>query len=118
MKELHNKKLDTYARQLRKNMTEEERKLWYCFLKGLPVTIKRQKVLGNCIVDFYCASASIVIEIDGWQHYEDEGREKDKIRDLNLLKNGIKVLRYSNYDINKNFDVVCEDIYNNIFLCK
>ena len=96
-------------------MTPEERHLWYDFLKTLPITIKRQKVIGNYIVDFYCASAKIIIELDGSQHYEDKGIQKDTKRDLFLKNNGYLVLRYSNLEINSNFNSVCEDIYQHIF---
>ena len=95
-------------------MTKEERHLWYDFLKTLPVTINRQKVIGNYIVDFYIASSKTVIELDGSQHYEDVGMENDKKRDAFLNDLGIKVLRYSNLDINQRFKSVCEDILNNI----
>ena len=91
-------------------MTEEERKLWYCFLQKLPITIRRQKMLGQYIADFYCAAAKLVIEIDGSQHYEDYGTESDKKRDSFLQEQGITVLRYSNIQINQEFDSVCQDI--------
>ncbi|WP_036978037.1 endonuclease domain-containing protein [Pseudobutyrivibrio sp. MD2005] len=107
-------KLKQYSRSLRKDMTKEERHLWYDFLKSYPVTIKRQKVFDKYIVDFYCPSAKIVIELDGNQHYEAEGHSADLVRDKYLSDLGIKILRYSNYDINNNFIVVCEDIDNNI----
>lgn len=96
-------------------MTKEERHLWYDYLQQLPVTIKRQKIIGNYIADFYCASANIVIELDGSQHYEKEGREKDIERDRYFNSLGIKVLRYPNADISNNFQGVCQDIYNHIF---
>ena len=95
-------------------MTKEERKLWYDCLKKLPVSVNRQKVFGKYILDFYCASVKTAIELDGSQHYENEGREKDMLRDAYLKKNGITVLRYSNRDVNVNFDVVCEDIYRHL----
>lgn len=103
------------ARELRKSMTKEEKHLWFDFLKKLPVTIKRQKIIGNYIADFYCAEAKLVIELDGSQHYEKDGREKDIERDSYLNSLGIKVLRYPNVEIAYNFDGVCQDIYNNIF---
>ena len=65
-----NKELNTAAKELRRNMTKEEKRLWYDFLKSYPIQFNRQKVIGNYIVDFYCKSANIVIEIDGAQHYE------------------------------------------------
>ena len=91
-------------------MTKEERHLWYDFLKTLPVTIHRQKVIGDYIVDFYCASAKIVIELDGSQHYSPEGIASDKSRDEYLAGLGIDVLRYANSDVNNNFEGVCEHI--------
>ena len=96
-------------------MTKEERHLWYDFLKTLPITVHRQKVIGNYIADFYCAEAGIVIELDGSGHYQKETVIRDKDKELYLHSLGIKVLRYSNYDILKNFDGVCKDIYSNIF---
>ena len=98
------------SRMLRKNMTPEEKQLWYQVLKPLPVTFKRQKVFGNYIVDFYCASKNTVIEIDGSQHFEKIGKAEDEVRDKYLNRLGLKVLRYSNYEINTAFDSVCEDI--------
>ena len=91
MKKTKNHNLTTLSRELRKNMTEEERKLWYLFLKKLPQTVHKQKVIGNYIVDFYCAVAKIVIEIDGSQHYEEDALIKDKQRDEFLESHGIKV---------------------------
>lgn len=93
-------------------MTKEERHLWYDFLKELPVTIHRQKIIGRYIVDFYCASAGLVIELDGSQHYFDDGIESDKIRDSYLNSLGLTVLRYSNDDVNNSFESVCQDIFN------
>ena len=95
-------------------MTKEERHLWYDFLKKLPNTFNRQKVIGSYVVDFYCASAKIVIELDGSQHYTNEAQEKDNERDNYLNSLGIKVLRYSNYEFNKNFSGVCSDILSHI----
>ena len=95
-------------------MTKEEKHLWYDFLKKLPQTVNRQKVVGKYILDFYCASAKIAIELDGAQHYEKEGKEKDKERDCFLNEQGITVLRYTNIDINSNFDGVCADILKQI----
>ena len=110
MNDSNSKKLTPYAQKLRKEMTKEERHLWYDFLKQLPETFNRQKVIGRYIVDFYCASARIVIEIDGSQHYEQHGISADQERDRALTSLGLKVLRYSNRDVNQNFSGVCEDI--------
>lgn len=114
MNRQNNAKLTANAQSLRKNMTKEERHLWYDFLKTLPVTVNRQKVIGNYIVDFYCAAAKLVIELDGSQHYERSGMETDRKRDSDLYELGLTVLRYSNQDINKNFDGVCEDVLRHI----
>ena len=95
-------------------MTKEERHLWYDFLKGLPVMVHRQKVIGQYIVDFYIAEANLVIELDGSQHYEIDGKRKDQIRDDYLNSLGITVLRYSNADVNTRFDGVCVDIWKRL----
>ncbi len=110
----YNKQLVSNAQNLRKNMTPEEKHLWYDFLKRLPVTVNRQKNIGNYIVDFYIASKRVVIELDGSQHGTEENYESDKQRDYDLRRIGITVLRYPNIDINMNFDIVCNDILNKI----
>ena len=110
----HNAKLSSNARTLRKNMTKEERHLWYDFLKPLPVMVHRQKVIGNYIADFYIAEAQLVIELDGSQHYEPSGKQSDQIRDAYLKSIGLTVLRYSNSDISQRFREVCQDILNNL----
>ena len=103
------------AQKLRKNMTREESKLWTLFLKPLPVTVNRQKVIGGYIVDFYIASRRLVIELDGSQHYEADGIAEDRERDAYLQSQGIRVLRYANNDVNYRFQQVCDDIYRNVF---
>lgn len=115
MNKTNNPNLTKNAKILRKNMTKEERHLWYDFLKTLPITVNRQKVIGNYIVDFYIASSKLVIELDGSQHYEDKYKEADIIRDEYLNNLSITVLRYSNYDVNNNFEGVCRDILKHIF---
>ena len=114
MTDLYNSRLTSTAKRLRREMTKEERHLWYDFLKQLPVTVHRQKVLENFIVDFYVASCRIVIEIDGSQHYEEFHQQKDMQRDSILTQMGCTVLRYSNADINQRFQSVCCDIWNHI----
>ena len=108
----HNSEIVPFAKELRKNMTKEERHLWYDFLKTYPVRFLRQKVLGRYIADFYCAKANVVIELDGSQHYEDEGLVNDKKRTEYLEQYGIKVVRISNLDVLKNFEGVCMYIDN------
>ena len=98
------------ARKLRKNMTKEEKHLWYDFLKDYPVRFKKQKIIGNYIVDFYCANANLVIELDGSQHFEDKKINYDKTRTEFLEQFGLKVLRIPNIEINSNFNNVCEYI--------
>ena len=95
-------------------MTKEEKHLWYDFLKLLPLTVNRQKVIENYIVDFYIAEAEIIIELDGSQHYDEAGVEKDKIRDQHLKSMGFTILRYTNLDIQRQFKAVCADIENHI----
>ncbi len=114
MNHTSNSKLTGISKVLRKNMTKEEKHLWYDFLKQLPQTVNRQKVIGKYIVNFYCASAKIVIELDGSQHYTEEGKQNDHERDAYLHQLGITVLRYSNLDIHENFDSVCADILRKI----
>ncbi len=110
----YNKQLVSNAQNLRKNMTPEEKHLWYDFLKRLPINVNRQKNIGNYIVDFYIASKRVVIELDGSQHGMIENHEADIQRDYDLRRLGITVLRYQNIDINRNFDMVCNDILNKI----
>ena len=112
----YNKNLVQNARVLRKNMTKEEKHLWYDFLKKLPVNVRRQHNIENYIVDFYIAEKKIVIELDGVQHAEKEHEIKDKERDEALSRWGIIVLRYHNRDINNNFNAVTEDILNRLSL--
>ena len=110
MNELSNKKLTSNSKSLRKEMTKEEKHLWYDFLKKLPFEVKRQKVIRNYIVDFYIPKYKIVIELDGIQHYTDEHIENDMERDEFLRNKNMLVLRYPNTDINKRFEGVCADI--------
>ncbi|MBQ9785328.1 MAG: DUF559 domain-containing protein [Clostridia bacterium] len=112
----YNKKLVSNARTLRKRMTPEEKHLWYDFLKRLPVTVNRQKNIGNYIVDFFISSARIVIEIDGMQHGRPEQLLADQQRDSDFYQLGITVLRYKNHDIHDHFDAVCRDILNHLGL--
>ena len=112
----HNSNNVPNAQKLRKNMTPEEKMLWYQFLKRLPLTVNRQKSIGNYIADFYIHSHSLAIEIDGRQHKLPENRVADDERDQFFWAMGITVLRYSNQDINHNFSVVCEDILKHLDL--
>ena len=95
------------SRTLRKNMTPWERKLWHCFLKSYPIRFQRQKCIDHFIVDFFCAKARLIIELDGGGHYNEYGKEKDNIRKKKLENNGLKVIRFCNKDIDNNFNSVC-----------
>ena len=118
MNRTHNPRLTANARTLRKAMTEEERHLWYVFLKKLPVSFHRQKVIGNYIVDFYCSDLKLVIELDGSRHYDEEGKKSDAKRDEYLQGLGLTVKRYSNADVNERFASVCEDIHQYLLMNK
>jgi len=106
----HNTELTANARTLRKNLTKEERHLWYDFLKSYPIRFLRQKVIDNYIVDFYCHSARLIIELDGSQHYEENGLLKDKIRTERIEQRNLTVIRIPNNEVNKNFEGVCQYI--------
>ena len=110
MQRKYNKDIIPTAKMLRKNMTKEEKHLWYDFLRTCSVRFLRQKVLGKYIVDFYCAEAKLVIELDGSGHYTEKGKQHDEERTAFLEKYGLKVIRIPNTEINKNFQGVCEYI--------
>ena len=110
MQSKHNKQLVPFAKQLRKEMTKEERHLWYDFLRSYPVRFSRQKVLGKYIADFYSAEARLVIELDGSQHYEGDNIEKDAERTTFLKGYGLTIIRIPNNELNRNFRGVCEHI--------
>ena len=107
---MKNGKLTPNAQKLRKNMTKEERHLWYDFLRSYSVRFSRQKVLGKYIADFYSAEAKLVIELDGSQHYEDGNIQKDADRTAFLESYGLTVIRIPNNEVNRNFRGVCEYI--------
>ena len=107
MQSKHNKLLVPLAKKLRKEMTKEERHLWYDFLRSYPVRFSRQKVLGSYIADFYSAEAKLVIELDGSQHYDDRNSLKDAARTSFLEGYGLTVIRIPNNEISKNFSGVC-----------
>ena len=109
----YNRNLKDRARELRSNLTDAERLLW-SKIRGKKVKgcqFYRQKPLGNYIVDFYCPRACLVIEVDGSQHYQEEGKEKDRGRDDYLRSVGLRVLRYSDRDVLTRLDTVLEDIW-------
>ena len=114
MNENHNARLTSNAQKLRRTMTGEERHLWYDFLKKLPLTVHRQKIIGRYIVDFYIAKAGLVIELDGSQHGEEEALLADQARDQFMREQGLCVLRYTNADIHTRFQAVCQDIWEHL----
>ena len=109
MKE-YNKSNISLAKTLRKNMTPWERKLWYEFLRNYPIRFQRQKAIGDYIVDFYCAKAKLIIELDGGGHYNESQIIKDEIRAKELESMYLTVVRICNLDIDRNFYGVCEYI--------
>jgi len=98
------------ARALRRDATTAERKLWHEFLRTLPQRFSRQKPLVNYVVDFYCSSSRLVIEIDGDSHYTDEAQRYDLGRTAALHALGLRVIRFTNDDVMKNFEGVCAEI--------
>jgi len=106
----YNQNLTRPARELRKAMTPQERKLWYEFLTKLPVRFRRQKPIGNFIADFYCDTAKLVIELDGAQHHTEQGMEYDAERDAYLKGLGLMVLRFTNQNIDYDFAKTCKTI--------
>ena len=106
----HNKKLTSRAQKLRRNMTKEERRLWYEYLRGYRYQFRRQVTFGNYILDFYCSAAKLAVELDGSQHYEAAGKNHDGTRTAYLNGLGIYVLRFSNTDVMHNLSGVCQRI--------
>ena len=106
--------LQDHARTLRKEMTKEERRMWYHCLRECPVKFYRQRIVGAYILDFYSASARLAIELDGSQHYEPSGKAYDAKRTAYLNGLGIRVLRFSNADVMLRFESVCEAVYGEI----
>lgn len=106
----YNGDLIKYAKELRKNATPWERKLWHYFLKDYSVRFQRQKVIGNYIVDFYSSKVNVAIELDGGGHFNDSKIQQDKRRTKELEEFNVKVLRFTNLDIDENFYEVCSQI--------
>lgn len=110
MQPKYNRTLVSFAKNLRKEMTKEERHLWYDYLRTHPIRFVRQKVLGKYIADFYSAQAKLVIELDGSQHYDEQNAQEDAERTAFLEEYGLTVIRIPNNEINRNFRGVCEFI--------
>ena len=105
-----NRNLVKNSQNLRKAMTKEEAHLWYQFLCRYPLRFRRQYVIGNYITDFYCHKAKLVVELDGSQHYSPEEMEYDRKRTAYLESQGLKVMRFSNLDVMRQFRRVCEAV--------
>ena len=110
MQRKYNKALIPNAKALRKNMTKEEKHLWYDFLRDYPIKFSRQKVLGHYIADFYSATAKLVIELDGSGHFTEEGEQYDKERTAFLEQYDLTIIRITNLELQRNFNGVCEYI--------
>ncbi len=106
----YNKSNITLAKNLRKNATEQEKRLWYDFLSKYEIRFQRQKAIDNFIADFYCHKAKLIVEIDGSQHYTAEGIQKDEFRTEILEGYDLKIIRFTNRQISTNFRGVCEYI--------
>ena len=105
-----NANLKSLSQQLRKNQTKEENLLWHNFLKKYPMRFRRQYVIGNYIVDFYCHQAKLVVELDGSQHYDPTQEEQDRQRTAYLVSQGLQVLRFTNLEVTRQFAAVCQAI--------
>ena len=105
-----NKELLEFAKNLRRNMTKQEKHLWYDYLRNYPIKIYKQRIIDNYIADFYCHQAKLVIEIDGSQHYTEDGRSRDEERTLILQKHDLLVMRFTNGDVDGYFEGVCRMI--------
>ena len=110
----YDKKLKSRADELRKNMTQQEWNLWYFYLRNHRLKWYRQRIIDRFIVDFYCHAAKLVIEIDGKQHYTEQGIAYDVERTQVLQGYGLKVLRYTNQQLVDNFQEICWDIERNL----
>ena len=106
----YNKKNIILAKNLRKNATPQENRLWYGFLAKHEIRFQRQKAIDNFIADFYCHQAKLIIEIDGSQHYSAKGKERDEFRTSILAGYDLKVIRFSNRQIDADFISVCRYI--------
>jgi very-short-patch-repair endonuclease len=113
---IYNGSLKPFSRQLRSNMTEAEKLLWSRIRRKQLKERQffRQRIIGRYIVDFYCPRDKLVVELDGGQHYTDEGKKKDQARDDFLKSKGLKVLRFSDREVFDNLEGVLEVIYRHM----
>ncbi len=106
----YNRSVTLNAKRLRAEMTEEESKLWYQYLRSYPIRFGRQKVIGNCIVDFYCSKCRLGIEVDGSQHFKANGIAHDEARTHLLNAYGVTIIRFHNEQVRSDFASVCRTI--------
>lgn len=106
----YNPALVERAKQLRKNMTPAEKKLWYQYLRDFKYRVLRQRPIDQFIVDFYCAHLRLVIEVDGDSHFSDNVKAYDMARSQILEGYGLNVLRFTNEQVLQNFEAVCASI--------
>jgi len=106
----YNASLKLKAQELRRNATRQENHLWYDYLRNHPCQFRRQKQFDRYIVDFYCGSANLAIELDGAPHFTEEGKVHDRARDAHFRSIGLRVIRFTNDDVDRRFDEVCRRI--------
>ena len=106
----YERKMIPKAKELRKAMTPQETKLWSGFLKGYPVRFQRQKTISSFIADFYCFKAGLIVEVDGAQHHTAQGKAYDLERSAILARYGLKVIRFTNQEVDEQFQRVCMQI--------
>ncbi|WP_439637881.1 endonuclease domain-containing protein [Gloeomargarita lithophora] len=106
----YNRELVPRARELRKNMTPAEKKIWYGYLRNFKFRVLRQRPIAHFIVDFYCPTLKLVIEIDGDSHFTDEGKAYDEERTQRLESYGLRVVRFTNQQILRELQSVCEQL--------
>ena len=115
VKRPYNSTLSERARELRINATKQENRLWYEYLRDFRPRFTRQRIVGSYILDFYCGTIKLAVELDGGQHYESKAMEYDKNRTEFLESLGIKVVRFTNIDVDKSFEGVCNTIENEVY---
>jgi len=106
----YNQKLIPIAKELRKNPTPAEKKLWQYFQRNFPFRVLRQRPIDNFIVDFYCAALKWVIEVDGESHFTEQGKQYDAERTNILQGYGLKVVRFTNVEVLRGFEGVCQEL--------
>ena len=106
----YQRKLIQRAKQLRAAATPQENHLWYDYLRDYPIRFQRQKTIDCFIADFYCFEARLIVEIDGAQHYTSQGKAYDLERSTILDRYGLRIIRFSNEEVDHSFSLVCSTI--------